>query len=523
MRFLNAGPRALGLVVAVACIGLGAGLPAHGRTLPAPPPDSSPGPPGIKSGREDQLEARVRQLEDLVRDLSGQVERLSPPAMAAPGAATDDPTSGAPTIGSAGINGSTPPQPARFEMPAPVGAVPLTATFGPGFELKSADDEYQFQFHDLFQLDGRFYEQGGQTPVHDTFGIPRQWFIFSGRLTKPIEYYAALAQGFDTLNVLDLFANIHYDDRLQLKIGRFFVPFTYELYAVPIQALITPERSLFFNNFGLNRDPGVMAWGTVARKRVDYAVGIFNGPRNAFLDTNDAKDVVAYLNARPFGAAGIPALEYLNIGGSVDFGNQLNAPSPATLRTLVPAPGNATVGVPFLAWNPDVREAGDRALWSLHVAYYYRHLSFIGEWESGFQDYAHAGTPTNRIHLPIQSGYVEAGDFLTGETVASRGLVKPLRDFDLRPGRRGPGAWEAVVRYNVLDLGDRVFTAGLADPNLWTDRLATVDVGFNWYWTQFVKLSLFWEHAEFSDPVLYRPGARQRTSDLFLVRFQIRF
>ena len=83
----------------------------------------------------------------------------------------------------------------RVDMPAPVQATPLKATFGPGFELKSADDEFQLQFHDLTQLDGRFYEQGGQAPVRDTFAFPRQWFIFSGRLTKPFEYYVSLAHG----------------------------------------------------------------------------------------------------------------------------------------------------------------------------------------------------------------------------------------------------------------------------------------------------------------------------------------
>jgi phosphate-selective porin OprO/OprP len=64
---------------------------------------------------------------------------------------------------------------------------------------------------------------------------------------------------------------------------------------------------------------------------------------------------------------------------------------------------------------------------------------------------------------------------------------------------------------------------GLADPNLWTDRVATTDLGLNWYPTQSVKVALFWEHAEFARPVQYRPGALQRTSDLFVLRFQLRF
>jgi phosphate-selective porin OprO and OprP len=265
-----------------------------------------------------------------------------------------------------------------------------------------------------------------------------------------------------------------------------------------------------------------MVWGQVARERVDYAAGVFNGNRNGLLDTNDAKDVVGFLNARPFHGSGFPALEDLNVGGAVNFGNESNDPNPRTLRTIVPLPGNATIGVPFLSFNNNVRESGDRALWSLHLAYYRRHLSLIGEWDAGFEDYARDNGPT-RTHLPIRSYYVEAGYFLTGETITSRGQITPLRNFDLRPGRRGPGAWELGTRYNWLGLGPQVFTAGLSDPNLWTDRVATVDVGLNWYWNPYVKVAIFWEHAEFGQPVLYAPGARQKTSDLFLMRFQLRF
>jgi phosphate-selective porin OprO/OprP len=102
-------------------------------------------------------------------------------------------------------------------------------------------------------------------------------------------------------------------------------------------------------------------------------------------------------------------------------------------------------------------------------------------------------------------------------------VVQPLRPFDLRKGQFGLGAWELGGRYNFLGLGDEVFTHGLADPSLWFDRVATTDVGLNWYLTSYVKVAMFWEHAEFGRPVLYRPGARQLTSDVFILRLQLRF
>ncbi|MGD0042871.1 MAG: hypothetical protein ABSE84_21105, partial [Isosphaeraceae bacterium] len=68
------------------------------------------------------------------------------------------------------------------------------ASFGPGFEIMSDDEEFVFQFHDLTRFDYRGYLRGGQADVRDTFAFPRQWFIFSGRITKEIGYYVSIAE-----------------------------------------------------------------------------------------------------------------------------------------------------------------------------------------------------------------------------------------------------------------------------------------------------------------------------------------
>ena len=153
-------------------------------------------------------------------------------------------------------------------MPGVSTNLPIYGIFGPGFQLQTKDEEFQLQIHDLTQIDGRFYTQGKQVPVTSTFLIPRQWVIFSGRLTKPFEYYVSIAEGIDNLNILDVFLNVNFDPRLQFKIGRYKTPFTYEFYGLPINGFITPERSLFFNNFGFNRDIGLMAWGQTVRHSI---------------------------------------------------------------------------------------------------------------------------------------------------------------------------------------------------------------------------------------------------------------
>ena len=320
-----------------------------------------------------------------------------------------------------------------------------------------------------------------------------------------------------------MFIDFSWDPRLQLRAGRFKTPFTYEFFVEPVQGLLSPERSVFFNNFAQNRDLGVMAFGRLFDKKLDYAVGIFNGSRNPLVDLNDAKSVSAFLNWKPFGDEEETLLENFNIGGSVFAGHQNNIPIPQTLRTIVPTAGNPVLGVPFLAFNNDVRESGDMAFWDLHAAWFYRQLSVIGEWGSGFQDYALVNNLQARTNLPVQSFYVQGGYFLTGETASSVGIVKPLRPFDLRKGHFGLGAFELTGRLAYMDIGREVFTNGLADPELWTNRLTVTDVGLNWHVTQYLKVYLDWQHADFGSPVRFAPDRRQLNSDMFLLRAQLFF
>jgi phosphate-selective porin OprO/OprP len=410
-------------------------------------------------------------------------------------------------------------------MPSRLVDKPTTGKFGPGFEFKSADEEFVLQFHDLTQVEFRGYQQGGQNPTHDTFAIPRQWWIFSGRITKPWEYFLSFQNGFDTFSGLDIFLNAHYDDRVQLKVGRFKTPFAYEFYTVPIQGTISPELSLFYNNFGLNRSVGGMVWGRLFNETapLDYAVGMFNADPNSFLATSDAKTVTAFVNWRPFATWEGSALENFVFGGSVLAGTQTFAPIPSTFRTVVATAGNAVNGVPFLTFNANARESGPRAFWDLHAAWYYQHLSLIAEWQSGYQDYALSTSLASHDRIGVESYYVQMGYFITGETVSGRNIVRPLNDFDIRHGKYGIGAIEPFTRFNSLNYTRNIFSSGLADPNLWTSNLYTAEAGLNWYLNQYVKLNFTWQHAVFGNPVQDSPTMSQKTSDLFLLRFQLFF
>ena len=54
-------------------------------------------------------------------------------------------------------------------------------------------------------------------------------------------------------------------------------------------------------------------------------------------------------------------------------------------------------------------------------------------------------------------------------------------------------------------------------------RELVTDAGIRWYWNQRIRVLFGWQHAGFGTAVLYRPGGVAGTSDLFLLRFHVRF
>jgi phosphate-selective porin OprO and OprP len=416
-----------------------------------------------------------------------------------------------------------------------LGRIPVDAYYdfdNAGFHLDTQDKEFTFGITGMTQLDGMLYSR--PTPGINTSGgfyNPRSRIYFEGHATKPISWEFSFQNFYDTVQLLDAYVNFNYDPRFQVQIGRYKNPFSYEFYRIHIWDLIEPERSLWAVNYEANRRFGLMAHGVLLDERVEYALGSFDTQRNTFQPFNSHQDFEAFLNFKPFYTReeGF-LLRNLQFGGSVDVGTENQSPVPAVLRTTI-SPGPATINspaatnaaeLPFLAFGPNVLERGSRSLWEAHLAYYYEGLSLVTALEGGHEAYAN-GPAVPPLHVPINGWFVQGGYLLTGETIRDRTNIQPLRPFDLREGHRGPGAWELTARYSQLDLDSRVFTAGLADPNLWSNHAKKVDAGLNWYMNQFVKVYFDWEHTIFSKPVLSTGGHFREQNDLFWVRTQVFF
>jgi len=551
--------------------------------VPAPAPPA-PVPPGMPDA--SQLADQVRQLAEMNRrlgeqlgdlsrkydDLSRKVGAAPTPAAAGAGggrgaapAAGDRPSSSAAGpnararsgIDAQGADGRTF---VREAASSTKNKSPAKVQFDEGIEFASEDDEFKLNFHDLTQAEYRAFPNRDQGTLKDQFFIPRQRWYFTGQATKNVEFYTVINRGYGPLDLLDAFLTLNIsqsltnrttdeagtgaqgtsgrttvgrargtDPRLRLRVGRMKTPYLYEYFSIAEGDLIAPERSIYAGNLAGNRQDGAMILGDVLEDRVGYAAGIFNGPRRSFGDSNSDKDLFFHLNTRPFlQSESLPALKYLNIGGGVNGGYEHNSTQPSNFATANDQTSSATASTlspTFLSFNGDVNEQGRRLQYSGHLAYFYKSFMLLGEYGGGSAGYGFANKPNSATQVPLQGYMVQATYFLTGEELTRRvNVVRPLHDFGFNKGKFSLGAFEVHGRFSQIDIGRQVFAAGLADPNLWTNRASAVDVGTNWYLNYYTKIYFDWQHAFYGNPITTGSSNRfTSTTDLFWLRFQLFF
>ena len=427
----------------------------------------------------------------------------------------------------------------------------VEAEFGDGLTVKTDDDYFSLTFHNLTQVDGRFFSPAGD-PLHDNFIVPRQRWYVIGNISPMVRYYTVINRGYGTLDVLDAWVDMSVGsidrDELQIRVGRMKTPYTYEYIKISETDLIAPERSVFVGNLAPNREIGIMAHGQLLDKRFEYALGLFNGPRRSFEDFNSGKDLFTFINTKPFLDGDFDFLKQLNIGGSWNWGNEHNPAQPFALRTAndqstSSAAGN--VSPTFFRFGDKVFEDGTRMQWSGDLAYYYKSFGMLAGYQGGFQDYAlTVGVlPTvqqlrlgqqefvgviggNKTRVPMTGYSVAAFYFLTGEEVTRRvNLLEPRKPYAGSTWREGNiGGIELFTRYAFMDLGGNVFTGGLADSAISSNSAAVFDNGVNWYLNHYVKLTFDWQYSAYGNPVLLTPAGRNTSfNNLFWLRTQVFF
>ena len=70
------------------------------------------------------------------------------------------------------------------------------------------------QFHNLTQADYRGFPTQNQGVLQSQFFIPRERWYFTGDLTKNVGFYTVINRGYGSLDILDAFICLRFDDRL---------------------------------------------------------------------------------------------------------------------------------------------------------------------------------------------------------------------------------------------------------------------------------------------------------------------
>ena len=398
---------------------------------------------------------------------------------------------------------------------------PFTAGWKNGFILQSADHAYMLRLTGQIQSDYRAFLNPEDSSDIDSFLVRRARLGIEATLLEHYEFRLLPDFAPGQARIQDSYLNVHYLDEIQLQVGKFKEPVSYEQ-LIQDRFVPTLERSII-DQIVPARDVGLMVHGQkLLGDRFDYAAGLFNGGINGDQDTNNHLDFAWRLAARPLnGAVFHPLWHRLQVGISSTTGVEQEPANPSFLRT--PAT------VPFFQFNSGVRADGLRNRWIPEISWFYRSCGFVAQYISQDQEMRSAAAGNAVVDVPMKGFLVLATCLLTGEerTTYSQAIA-PRANFNPLAPLAEPGAWELVARVSQLHVGSVVFVPGtnnLADATRYAATATEMTLGFNWYLNALVRAQFNWEHAWFNEPVRLGtpPGGLLRFQDTLYARFQVIF
>lgn len=362
-----------------------------------------------------------------------------------------------------------------------------------GFFFRSANRAFELRFRGYGQVQGRFYVgDTDQLGVNNSFSVRRFRPIFQGTLYRYVTF--KLMPDFQQGRVLlfDGYVGFDYWSAVRLRAGKFKPPVGLEMWQSGADLLFV-ERGMTMNLLP-NRDIGVMVYGSLLDKHLDYQVGAFNGVRDntpnsggfqTDFDSNDEKDYVVRLLAQPFRATDVDWLQGLQVGVAGTWGRDNFTPS--NFRT--PAMGQN--GITFFPYRSGVTVNGDRWRVTPQTYYSWGPFSLLGEYVWNAQDLRISGGTETR--LTNRAWQVAVSYVLTGESASFTG-VKPWRPFN--PAQGAWGAVELAARYGEV-LVDRNAFPVFANPSASARKARVWTVGINWHLAHRIKAQVNYERGIF--------------------------
>jgi phosphate-selective porin OprO/OprP len=354
-------------------------------------------------------------------------------------------------------------------------------TVGDGrIEVASADGANSLRLRGLVQADARFYlDKANAATGQDGFVLRRARLIFEGKFNDNVQYTVQPEFAGSTVSILDANINTVVTPGFQVRIGRFKTPIGLEqLQSDPVAFF--NERSIA-TNLTPNRDVGIQVHGDVLDKRLNYAVGVFNGVlengNSPAASTNTEGDftTVGRLFATPFVNDKDSALKGLGFGLAAGTGNYTGAAPGIAYRT----DGQQT----FFAYDAATSSVGRSLTVSPQAYYYTGPLGILAEYVSASSELARG---TNSRQITNTAYNLSVGYVLTGEDASYTG-VSPRESF--KPSADTWGAFEVVGRVAQLDVDNDVFTGATALASSTTNatKVTALGAGLNWYLSKAVR------------------------------------
>ncbi len=375
----------------------------------------------------------------------------------------------------------------REQTAEKVKVTPVVGAGRDGFQLKSADGDFQLKFRGYVQSDGRFVGDNDTTSGPTTFVLRRVRPVLEATAFKIFDFKLMPDFGQGQTVLYDAYAEARFATWAKFRIGKYKPQFGLER--------LQSATELTFIERGTptliapNRDLGASLSGDVVGERVNYSIGVFNGvvdAGNADIDDHSGKDFLARVFTLPFKKSD-GALKNLGVGIAFTDGSQhgtLTAPSlpqykTAAQQTFFRYRSDATVDGTSLA---------DGAHWRVGPQgyYYVGPLGLLAEYSVSSQRVRRGTTAAD---IQARAWQIEGSYALTGESASYRGLT-PKHPFDRKAG--GWGAFELTARYGEFAVDDSAFPL-FANPATAAREAHDIVGGVNWYLNRMVKITAQYE------------------------------
>jgi phosphate-selective porin OprO/OprP len=404
---------------------------------------------------------------------------------------------------------------AEAKAKATAATTPTVTATRDGLNVRSADNAFNFRLRGYVQSDARFYGANGPVaPGSSSFLLRRVRPVFEATAYKYFGLRLMPDFGGGQVVLYDAYAEAKPNAALNLRVGKFKPPIGLER--------LQSATDVRFIERGLptalvpNRDVGVQLYGDLAKARVQYQVGAFDGaPDAANLDgdASTGKDVVGRVFFRPFATnATGPDLGFGIAGSSGTEQGTAAAPALGSYRT--------TGQLALFRYRADgtapntVLAAGRRTRVSPQGYLYVGPVGVLAEYVRSTHEVRRA---TSSAELTNQAWQVFGGWVLTGER-ESYTSISPDHPLDGSKSG-GLGALELVARYGVLTTDANAFPT-FADPATQPRRARAAGVGLNWRLTRGLLFAANYERTELDGPA---EATARSTEHAVLTRLQLGF